>query len=79
MSELKGAVYGLLANSNGLTNSEAGRRLGIYQGHVGHEGHVGRTILALLEAEEVIVQDKDTKIGLYALRIRDRRPLLLST
>jgi hypothetical protein len=63
MAELKGTVYELLASSSsGLTNAEIGRQLGIYQGHVGHEGHVSRTILGLLEAEGVIVQDKDSKI-----------------
>ena len=44
-----------------LTNAEIGRRLGIYQGHIGHEGHISRTVLGLLENEEVIVQDKQTK------------------
>ena len=67
MAELKGAAYELLAESQqGLTNAEIGRRLGIYQGHVGHEGHISRTILALLEAEEVVSQDKTTK--LWSLR-----------
>jgi hypothetical protein len=40
--------------------------LGIYQGHIGHEGHVSRTILGLLEAEQVVVQNKETK--LWSLR-----------
>ncbi len=62
MAELKGAAYELLASSpKGLTNAEIGRRLGIYQGHVGHEGHISRTILALLESEEVVRQDKGSK------------------
>ena len=62
MAELKGSVYELLAESqSGLTNAEIGRRLGIYQGHVGHEGHISRTILGLLEAEGVVVQDRATK------------------
>lgn len=63
IADLKGAVYELLAESgSGMTNAEVGRRLGIYQGHVGHEGHISRTILAMLEAEQVILQDKETKI-----------------
>lgn len=68
MAELKGVVYELLSSGEGegLGNSEVGRRLGIYQGHVGHEGHISRTILGLLEAEEVVVQDKKTK--LWSLR-----------
>lgn len=62
MAELKGAVYELMVeNQEGLTNAEIGRRLGIYQGHVGHEGHISRTILAMLEAEEVVVQNRETK------------------
>lgn len=63
MADLKGAVYELLATApNGLSNAEIGRRLGIYQGHVGHEGHVSRTLLGLLEAEEVVTQDKSSKL-----------------
>jgi hypothetical protein len=63
MADLKAVVYELLAeNPKGLTNAEVGRFLGIYQGHVGHEGHVSRTILALLESEEVAEQDKESKI-----------------
>jgi hypothetical protein len=63
IAELKGAVYELLAEApDGMPNSEVGRNLGIYQGHVGHEGHISRTVLAMLEAEEVVVQDKATKV-----------------
>ncbi len=62
MADLKGAVYELLAGSDSpLSNAEIGRRLGIYQGHIGHEGHISRTVLGLLEGEEVIVQDKASK------------------
>jgi hypothetical protein len=44
MADLKGAVYELLESSDSpLSNAEIGRRLGIYQGHVGHEGHISRT------------------------------------
>jgi hypothetical protein len=63
MADLKGAIYELIAESQSpLSNAEIGRRLGIYQGHVGHEGHISRTLLGLLENEEVIVQDKETKM-----------------
>lgn len=50
---LKSAVYELLqaAPADGLSNAQIGRTLGIYSGHVGHEGHVSRTILGILEAE----------------------------
>jgi hypothetical protein len=36
-------------------------RAGIYHGHVGHEGHISRTVLKLLESDEVIFQDEKTK------------------
>src|SRR5262245_44046100 len=58
VAALKASVHDLLlvANTEGLTNSEVGRRLGIYQGHVGHEGHISRTILQMLQAEGVVEQ-----------------------
>ena len=59
---LKGAVHSLLANNTqGLSNAEIGRTLGIYQGHKGHEGHISRTVLAFLEAEGAVKQNEDTK------------------
>ena len=62
MTFLKSAVYQLLAeNIDGLSNVEIGRRLGINIGHIGHEGHISRTILGLLEHEEVVAQDKTSK------------------
>lgn len=63
MAELKAAVYELLTadQGSGLTNADIGRSLGIYKGHVGHEGHISRTILALLESEGVAHQDPETK------------------
>ncbi|APO66157.1 hypothetical protein IE4872_CH00492 [Rhizobium gallicum] len=62
MSRLRSSVYLLLKSSpGGLKNSEIGRSLGIYSGHVGHEGHISRTILALMEAEGVVMQDESTK------------------
>ena len=38
VAELKGVVYELLCSAEGvgLSNAEVGRRLGIYQGHIGH-------------------------------------------
>jgi hypothetical protein len=60
MADLKGVVYELIATSQTpLTNAEIGRRLGIYRGHVGHEGHISRTILGFLEEEQVIIQEDD--------------------
>jgi hypothetical protein len=63
MTKLRSAVYLLLkqAPGEGLKNAQIGRSLGIYSGHVGHEGHISRTILALMEAEGVIEQDAGSK------------------
>lgn len=63
MAELKGVVYELVAASgpDGLSNAEIGRSLGIYQGHVRHQGHVSRTILAMLQAEQVLQQNRSNK------------------
>jgi hypothetical protein len=63
VAELKGVVYELVAASGpeGLTNAEIGRTLGIYQGHVRHQGHVSRTILAMLQAEDVLQQNAASK------------------
>ena len=70
VADLKTSVHELLAlaPSEGLTNAEIGRALGIYTGHVGHEGHVSRTMLAMLESEGVVEQSGSTK------RWRLRRP-----
>ena len=64
MALLKTAVHNLLSHGGheGLTNAQIGRSLGIYAGHVRHEGHISRTILALMEAEGVVYQDTTTKI-----------------
>lgn len=48
-------------SEKGLTNAEIGRKLGIYMGHKGHEGHISRTILSLLEEDGMVCQDKVTK------------------
>jgi len=63
MAKLRTAVHALLESApKGLTNAQIGRSLGIYPGHVGHEGHIPRTILALMEAEGTVEQDRDTKL-----------------
>ena len=63
IAELKGAVYELLEKApSGMSNAEIGRRLGIYHGHKGHEGHISRVLLNLLEAEGAVIQDKDSKL-----------------
>ena len=56
MAELKAAVVSLLERHAGLTNAAVGRTLGIYAGHKGHEGHISRTILGMLEQEGVVEQ-----------------------
>jgi hypothetical protein len=63
LAELKAAVRTVLehAPEDGLTNAQIGRSLGIYAGHVGHEGHISRTILAMLESEGVAEQDRGTR------------------
>lgn len=63
IADLKSAVHAVLAvaPSEGLSNAQIGRTLGIYGGHEGHEGHISRTLLALLEAEGVAHQDSRTK------------------
>lgn len=63
MAQLKASVHMVLSkNPIGMKNSEIGRELGIYMGHVEHEGHIPRTLLAIMEAEGVVEQDKKTKI-----------------
>ncbi|MEQ8310426.1 MAG: hypothetical protein RIA72_06990 [Sphingopyxis sp.] len=71
MAKLREAIYLLLteAPASGLKNAQIGRSLGIYSGHVGHEGHISRTVLALMEAEGVVEQNAETKCW----RIRDNK------
>lgn len=63
IADLKAAVYSVVKHGpdGGLTNAEIGRMLGIYMGHLGHEGHISRTILGLLESEGLLEQDSYTK------------------
>ena len=63
MSDLKAAILRVLASApaSGLSNAAIGRTLGIYAGHVGHQGHISRTLLALMESEGVVEQVADTK------------------
>ena len=61
---LKGAICALLADPDsppyGMRNSEIGRALGIYATNVGkgHTGHVSRTLLKMMELEEVVQYDE---------------------
>ena len=63
IADLKSAIYMSLEESgiNGLSNAELGKSLGIYSGHIGHEGHISRTLLSLLESENVVYQEENTK------------------
>ncbi len=63
IAHLKAAVHETLqsAPEGGFKNVEIGRKLGIYMGHVEHEGHIPRTILAMMESEGVVEQDEQTK------------------
>ena len=63
MADLKAAIHMAMGkdSGNGMTNAEVGRSLGIYQGHVGHEGHIPRTLLGIMESEGVVEQDSKTK------------------
>jgi len=63
VADLKTSIYVVLqaAPTEGLTNARIGRNLGIYMGHVGHEGHIPRVLLATMEAEGVVEQDRGTK------------------
>ncbi|MDB5352892.1 MAG: hypothetical protein JWN86_4139 [Planctomycetota bacterium] len=76
MADLKAAVYAVLeaAPSDGLTNAEIGRALGIYAGHVEHEGHISRTLLALMEKEGVVKQSSATKRWTLRRAARDEAP-----
>jgi hypothetical protein len=69
IAQLKAAVHLVLsrASNDGLKNSDIGRQLGIYMGHVEHEGHIPRTLLAIMESEGVVEQDNETKA--WRLRI----------
>jgi len=63
IADLKSAIYLILgqADSGGLSNVEIGKALGIYQGHIKHEGHIPRTLLAIMEEEGVVGQNEETK------------------
>ncbi len=64
LADLKAAILILLesAGKNGLRNVDIGRALGIYSGHVGHEGHIPRTLLEMMAHEGVVRQDKESQL-----------------
>ncbi|WP_039020121.1 hypothetical protein [Halocynthiibacter namhaensis] len=62
ISELKASIRTVLSVSpHPLSNAEIGRTLGVYMGHIGHEGHISRTLLAMMQAEGVVDQDEKNK------------------
>jgi len=63
ISSLKGAIYEVLeqAPESGLKNVEIGKKLGIYMGHIGHEGHISRTCLETMKNEGVVKQNEETR------------------
>ena len=63
VAELKASIREVIANgpSQGMTNAEVGRTLGIYEGHEGHEGHIPRTLLSMMEREGIVEQDEETR------------------
>ena len=64
IAQLQAAIHEVLGSAmpDGLRNADIGRILGIYMGHVEHEGHIPRTLLAMMEAEGVVEQDKSSKL-----------------
>ncbi len=64
IADLKHAVFTVLATGPrvGMRNSQIGRALGIYAGHVGHQGHISRALLEMMFAEGVVEQDNVTKL-----------------
>ena len=58
VAQVKSAIFELLEqNKDCLTNAEIGRSLGIYFGHEGHEGHIPRSLISLMEREGAVYQD----------------------
>lgn len=64
IATLKSAIYMVLldAGPEGMKNVEIGKALGIHAGHARHEGHIPRTLLAIMEGEYVTEQDPASKI-----------------
>jgi hypothetical protein len=64
IADLKSAILMLLDEygEQGLRNVDIGRALGIYSGHVRHEGHIPRTLLEMMVHEGVVRQDKSSQL-----------------
>jgi len=63
IADLKAATVEILATAGpeGLRKSQLGRLLGIYGGHVQHEGHISRTILEMLQDDGIAEQQEKAK------------------
>ena len=64
LADLKHSVFVVLATgpAGGMRNSQIGRALGIYAGHVRHQGHISRTLLEMMLKEGVVDQDAQSKL-----------------
>ena len=64
ISMLKTSVLIILeqAGNKGLRNVDIGKKLGIYTVHKGHEGHIPRAILDIMEKDGTVEQDEESKI-----------------
>ena len=64
IADLKTAILITLkaGPQDGMKNADLGRALGIHHGHARHEGHIQRSMLALMESEGVVVQNETTKL-----------------
>jgi hypothetical protein len=73
MANLKVAIYLAIEHgpAEGLRNADLGRLLGIHAGHVGHEGHIPRTLLALMESEGIVEQDPTSKRWAFRMHPSD--------
>ena len=73
---LKSAIHRVLVAGpgTGLRNADIGRSLGIYMGHVEHEGHISRAMLAIMESEGVVEQDPQSKLWRLRKHPRDDAP-----
>lgn len=63
LADLKACILSVLksAGDAGLRNVDIGKALGIYAGHVGHEGHIPRTLLEMMAQEGVVHQDTESQ------------------
>lgn len=71
LADLKHSIFLVLSAgpAEGMKNSQIGRTLGIYAGHVRHHGHISRTLLEMMLKEGVVDQDPRTKLW----KLRDLR------